>query len=336
MRMPTVVASLAIVGLIAWMASNVPASTALPPAAPDAPEPETTGAAQSRSGGSEVPCAVPLAWRVARVDPEFRLSERDAEQALQDAAGIWESGVARQLFRLDRENGFPVRLVYDERQRTLEAREERRLQLLDLGARLTERREEVAALARRHEAAEAEYRSRVADIDARIAAYNAEVRAASDGVGLTPERRSELQARGDALTREREEIVARRPELDAEFISLQTAQVDLNVDIDEHAEFARKLVEDFPPSRTEAGEYREAVTRTNGRVDTVSREIRVYRFSDVDDLKIVAAHELGHALGLGHVADSAAVMNGTSTDERVVTGLAPSDVTLFRSVCPSL
>lgn len=332
LRLPTVIAALAIVGLIGWMASNVPATTVLPAERNAAEAPD---AQQSRPGGSEVPCAVPLAWRVARVDPEFRLSERDAEAAVQEAAGMWESGVDRPLFRLDRRDGFPIRLVYDERQRTLEAREERRRQLDDLGARLTRRREEVAELARRHEAAEADYRSDVADIDARIAAYNTEVRAASDG-GLTPDRRARLQARGDALTREREAILARRPGLDAELVTLQTAQVDLNVDVDEHAEFARKLVHDFPPSRAEAGEYREAVTRNDGRVESVSREIRLYRFSDLDDLSVVAAHELGHALGLGHVADTAAVMNGTSTDERVVTGLAPTDRALFRSVCPSL
>jgi predicted Zn-dependent protease len=39
------------------------------------------------------------------------------------------------------------------------------------------------------------------------------------------------------------------------------------------------------------------------------REITVFQFHDLRDLVLLLAHELGHALGITHVDDPAAVMN---------------------------
>ncbi len=160
---------------------------------------------REQTGGSAVPCAVPLGWRIARVDESFELSRAEARAALDEAATLWEDAVGRGLFSNESDGALPVRFVYDDRQ------------------------------------------------------------------GRTPE--------GSRF----------------------------------------------------AGMYREAVHMEEGKVTSVTREIRIYRFDGLDDLVRVAAHELGHALGLGHSTVPGSVMR-----EEGAPGVQPGDVDALRSLCSEL
>src|SRR5688500_9881489 len=70
------------------------------------------------TGGSALPCAAPLPWRVVRVDSEFELGRDEADDALRRAIAEWEQATGRTLFTLDTTQGSEIRLVYDERQAT--------------------------------------------------------------------------------------------------------------------------------------------------------------------------------------------------------------------------
>jgi hypothetical protein len=293
-------------------------------------------AAQEASAGSAVPCAVPLVWRIARVDAEFGLDAREVADVVSDAAALWESGAGRPLFRHDPEGGFPIRVVFDERQGELGERLRRQRELEALGRELQAEREVVLARRDRLEAEMALHQERASDVERRIAEHNAAVRTINAGRGASEERRAELEATGEALRREQEALMAERPALEADEASLRETESALNARIRGHRTLAEELAASFPPVAVEAGEYRERVEVRDGRPESVSREIRLYRFQGEADLIAVAAHELGHALGLGHTDDPGGVMSAESRGDAPPDRIAASDLALLEAACPQL
>jgi hypothetical protein len=62
-------------------------------------------------------------------------------------------------------------------------------------------------------------------------------------------------------------------------------------------------------------------------------ELQIYAFADAADLQLVIAHEFGHALGIGHVADANAVMSARQQVGTAAVQLNHSDVAALREQC---
>ena len=327
-------AILSMLALFAWLFLSEP------PGGSDSGEPPVEGfltdLGHERAGGSAVPCAVPLTWRIGAVDDRFGFTAEQARVAVQEAAELWELSVGRDLFSGDPAAGFPIRFVYDLRQENIQKQTSLEKEFEEEGRRLDLERSAMGDRRTRYLDSETAYRERVEDFDRRASDHNAIVRDWNERGGAPEDIAQGLREAEEELQAEHLELNVQEQELESLRRSLLDGDERLRREVDEHRARGVELERLFPLTRVEAGLYREAVQRQNGRVVAIQRGIDIYRFGGLDDLRFLVAHELGHALGLGHSTVLGALMSEERDGDGLFTGLGiqPSDVELLRSRCP--
>lgn len=335
-RLAPSVAILSVLGFASWLALSQPV----------VPEPEQMFAApddqaalQEQTRGSAVPCEVPLHWRIARVDDQFGLTQAEASEAVRRAAALWEEAVGRTLFTNDAASGFPIRFVYDDRQASAQERLRLEEAYDQANAGLERRRVELNELRDRHSRMRSQLDQRLRDHQARTSSYNDTVRGWSERGGAAEEVRAQLRASARTLEAERLELNEGTRQLETLQRRLQDEEERFTSEVQEHARQRAAIEQAFPSTRVESGGYREAVHTQDARIVSVEREIRIYRFDGPNDLLLVIAHELGHALGLDHVTVPGAIMSEEYRREGASPGaprIQASDLELLRSGCPDL
>lgn len=270
------------------------------------------------------PCSSPIAYSLGLFDQRFNISKEEFLNDIRVAEEIWEKPSGLDLFGYSEGGDLKINLVYDYRQEATKKLESLGLVIKNDKATYDALQNKYEGADKDYQAAKLEFGSELESYNKNKASYEADVKYWGRREGISraeyenlERRRNELNAQFDSLKLMQSRLIKLVEELNALAVVLNRLADILNLNAARFNSFGASRGEEF-----EEGLYES---------DSSGRRIDIYQYDTKLRLIRVIAHELGHALGLGHVDDSGAIMYRYNQGTREK--LANSDLDALRKKC---
>lgn len=236
----------------------------------------------------------PLHYRIAELDPRLNLNKQQVIELSQQAAAIWSKDAGQNYFVYDPSATFVINLVFDQRQiRSIKRAEnlhqlEKQQQIwLDQNQQLQILKQQLRYADTQLELQKTEYQAQVKSYQTAIEQLNA----AHSKKTLA----KKLQKQQHALESQSQLLQARIQNHNLKVQQLQ-----------KQSEKSNQLRQQLVQSVDEFNQTFKPQVLHKGQFD--GKQIFIYEFSSLDDLRLTLAHEFGHALGLKHTQDPKSLM----------------------------
>lgn len=266
-------------------------------------------------------CPVPLSYRLGEIDSSFNITEAAALERIKAAEALWEEVAERELFHYQADAAFTIDFVFDDRQETINTEASER-------ATLDDKRDYNESLVAQLDVLQAEYTALRDEYEARMSAYETELTAYNQTVQT-------YNDQGGAPTEVFGQLEETRTALETEAATLDEIAQTIN-------QLAGQITELGDRSNAQIESYNREVNRYNNRYgyereftqgDYQGDSIHIYTFTSDAELETVLAHEFGHALGIGHVEDNAALMYYLMDEPHASPQLTAADLAALQQVC---
>lgn len=280
--------------------------------------------------GADASCDAPIAYAVGEVDRRYDLSREQFHSAIRDAANVWEDSAGRELFVHRPGAEFRINLAYTELQEATERIQELEESTDALRQRIEKKEDRLEVAREELEGKNSRFEDKVRAFQRDKRAYEKRVRRLKATGGASPEEVEALEERRERLEKRRQALQEKRNRLKKLKARVNRLAVATNALVLRYNRRVREAKQLTQPGR----EFHQGLYQRGGGQ---GEAITIRQFDSPARLRFVLAHELGHALGIGHVAEPGAVMhyrNESVTPERP--SLTDADRKALREVCGEL
>ena len=231
-------------------------------------------------------CDRPITYTITRVDPEFEITKVEFELAVKKASDIWNKALEKELL-IPGDNGYlKINLVYDGRQKVV--------------GNINDLNDTVEVSKDKLEDTSKIYDGKRADLENKIKELNKEIEYWNNRGGADESKYRELQNEQAELKDEINELNQLGESLNKNVDTLNNEIHELNSKIENF----NSIIKVYP----EMGTFTSGVNK-----------IDIYFYKNEKQLIHVLTHEIGHAIGLGHVENRDALMNPVSSESVLLT-----------------
>lgn len=243
------------------------------------------------------PCDTPLPYRIGDIDTRFQISHEDLQNDIDEAGTIWSRERNTPLFVYDPKAELNINLVYDSRQFLTS-------QINQMEGNLNTGKGTIESRIQEYEQLSAQFKQKVADLNSEIESWNTKGGAPPDVYSKLIQEQSDLKAQAEQLN-----TLAKSVNRSADNYNAQVGQLNQTIQT-----FNTELHQ-----KPEEGLY-------NGK----DKRIEIYFNVNRNELIHTLAHEMGHAIGMEHVADPESIMYAFTSRQVTVSA---DDINELTYVC---
>ena len=268
------------------------------------------------------PCENTLYYSLGNIDERHNISSEELLSVLKKAESIWEKPTGYNLFEYKEGASFKINLIFDDRQKQVNDFLKLDEKLKDIDITQKSLSQKYSSLLDEHKKALKKYHSSLKKLNAEASDYSEEVEYWNKKGGAPPEKYQELKKWEEKINELNKKVEHRRNKVNAlvekiNSLVKQEKQVTGNYNIDVSV-YKKKY---GPTRQFDQGEY-------------FGEDINVYEFKNTSELLLILAHELGHALGIGHTKNPHSIMYYLMEKQNLKNPqLTTEDLSALKNIC---